>query len=149
MANNRNKKVQKLRNYRDKLLAKITGVESEVRCNKETFLLIRKALQKDDTMRAFALASDGAPTDAGFSEFFKADEMAKELALIYRMLNVERRYSAEIQVAAGQRDYLRVAALSAQHQAESIAHDKMLSSWSEDHGFTRSLRKEMEDEGVI
>ena len=147
MARNRNKKVNKLRRYRDKLLQRITNLEGMVRHGTEVLWEIRKALQNENHLRAYALASDEEGSQQVLRHVDK-NELVKELALTYRMLNVERKYSADIQVAARQRDYLRVAALSADHQAESIAHDKMLSTWSKDHGFTKSVRKEMEDEDI-
>lgn len=143
----RNKKVIKLRKYRDKLLEKITNMEGLVRYNREVFSMIRKCLAQDDNLRAYALASE-EDTNDDLKDFTASNELAKELALVYRMLVVERKYTAEVQAAAQRRDYLRVAALSADHQAESIAHDKMLSSWSKDHGFTRSLRDEVHSDEV-
>lgn len=141
MARNRNKKLSKLRRYRDKLLERVTNLEGMVRHGTEVLWEIRKALQGENHLRAYALASDEEGSQQVLRHV-KVNELAKELSLVYRMLSVERRYSADIQVAANQRDYLRVAALSADHQAESIAHDKMLTTWSKDHGFTRSLRDE-------
>jgi hypothetical protein len=150
MARTRNKKVQKLRTYRDKLLVKITNLEGTVRHYVEIMGWIRKCLQLEDNLRAYALASDPEDTlHADLKEFIDKNEIAKELALAYRMLNVERRYTAEVQAAAERRDYLRVAALSADHQAESIAHDKMLGEWTRDHGFKHSMKKEMEDAEII
>ena len=150
MSRNKNKKARKLQNYRDKLLVKITNLEGTVRHYVEIMGWIRKCLQLEDTLRAYALASDPEDTlHVDLKEFIDKNEIAKELALAYRMLNVERQYSADIQVAANQRDYLRVAALSAQHQAEAIAHDKMLARWSTDHGFKYSMKKEMENEDII
>ena len=148
MANNRNKKVQKLRRYRDKLLVTQCNLEATIREYKEVFSQIIRAASGDKLLRVIALASDKRDSPE-MEVFVLKDDIIKELTLVYRMLAVERRYSADIQVAAKQRDYLRVAALSADHQAESIAHDKMLTEWSRDHGFTRSLRKEMEDEIVV
>lgn len=150
MSRNKNKKARKLQNYRDKLLMRVTNLEGTVRHYVEIMGWIRKCLQLEDHLRAYALASE--PDDKlhlDLKEFIDKNEIAKELALAYRMLNVERQYSADIQVAANQRDYLRVAALSAQHQAEAIAHDKMLARWSTDHGFKFSMKKEMEDEDII
>lgn len=150
MSRNKNKKARKLQNYRDKLLMRVTNLEGTVRHYVEIMGWIRKCLQLEDHLRAYALASE--PEDKlhlDLKEFIDKNEIAKELALAYRMLNVERRYSADIQVAASHRDYLRVAALSAQHQAEANAHDKMLARWSTDHGFKFSMKKEMEDEDII
>lgn len=149
MPRTRNKKVQKLRNYRDKLLVKITNLEGVVRHNIEVLSWIKKCMANDDNLRAYALASDPAAPHKELKEFIDKNEIAKELALAYRMLNVERRYTAEVQAAAQRRDYLRVAALSADHQAESIAHDKMLGEWTQDHGFKHSMKKEMEDADII
>ena len=150
MSRNKNKKARKLQNYRDKLLVRITNLEGTVRHYVEIMNWIRKCLQLEDTLRAYALASE--PEDkqhADLKEFVDKNEVAKELALAYRMLNVERRYTEQIKSAAEQRDYLRVAALTAQHQAEGQAHDKMLARWSTDHGFKYSMKKEMEDEDII
>ena len=148
MANRRNRKVLKLRTYRDKLLVRVTNLEGMVRHSAHVMREIRKALQQENHLRAYALASD----EEGIGQLLKhvkKNEVVKELTLAYRMLNVERRYTEEVAVAARNRDYLRVAALSADHQAESIAHDKMLSTWSADHGFTRGLKKEIEEDGII
>ena len=147
MAKSRNKTVTKLRLYRDKLMLKATNLEGIHRLNNAVLREVRTALEKEDYLRAYALASVDhnvlGPKDIALND------IAKELTLIYRILSVERKYSESIMVAAQNRDYLRVAALSAEHQAESIAHDKMLSSWSADHGFTRSIRKEIDNEDVI
>ena len=150
MARTRSKKVVKLRRYRDQLIEKITNLEGRVRYNKEVFNMIRKCLQREDHLRAYALASEpeDCSDDDDLKDFIRTNEVAKELSLVYRFLIVERRYTEEVQVAARARDYLRVAALSADHEAESAAHDKMLSRWSADHGFTRFLREEMQDEDV-
>lgn len=143
----RNKQLIKLRHYRDKLLLKIVDLESNARMDKQLFLEIRTALAgKGSTLRAYALATrayDGVVHEDDFSMVFvdKNDAIA-ELTLVYKMLSIEREYTTLIQVAVGQRDYLRAAALSATHIAEAAAHDKMLSTWSRDHGFTKSLREE-------
>lgn len=141
---NRNKKVIKLRLYRDKLLEKITNMEGMLRHNVHTFSMIRKCLQQENHLRAYALASEPeeCSEDDDLKNFMTTNEMAKELALVYRFLAVERNYTFELDSAANKRDYLRVAALCADHKAEQVAHDKMLTRWSMDHGFTRRLRNE-------
>ena len=141
MARTRSKKVNKLRAYRDKLLERITNLEGDVRHNQGVLWEIRKALQQENHLRAYALASDEEGSQQVLRHV-KVNELAKELALIYRMLIVERNYTEEVQVAARHRDYLRVAALCADHEAETSAHDKMLVRWSKDNGYTRSLRDE-------
>jgi hypothetical protein len=123
-------------------LEKITNLEGVVRHNVMTFSMVRKCLQQEDYLRAYALASDDEHDD--LKDFVTTNEVAKELALVYRMLNVERNYTDELTKAANRRDYLRVAALCADHHDEQIAHDKMLTRWSKDHGFTRSLRDEFD-----
>lgn len=137
----RNRKVLKLRAYRDKLLGKITNDEGIIRSYQASLREIRKALQQEDTLRAYALASE-EPPHPQLTEFNEKNEIVKELTLVYRFLAVERNYTDQITRAAAHRDYLRVAALVADHKAEQVAHDRMLESWSEDHGFTRSLRDE-------
>lgn len=142
----KSKKVWKLRAYRDKLLVRITNLEGRVRDYQQIGKEICFALSKRDNLRIAALASQEPHELNLLTSFTEANEMAKELALTYRMLNVEREYTRQVSNAAGRRDYLRVAALCADHLAETIAHDKMLSKWSKDHGFTHSLRKEIENE---
>jgi hypothetical protein len=158
MSRNKNKKARKLQNYRDKLLVRVTNLEGAVRHYVEIMDWVRKCLQLEDYLRAYALASEPddkvIPNDilrlhVDLKEFIDKNEIAKELALAYRMLNVERQYTKQIQVAAHQRDYLRVAALCAEQVAEAKAHDQMLSRWSQDHGFKYSMKKEMEDEDII
>lgn len=147
----RNKKVIKLRRYRDKLIAQMTILEHHLRTNKEMFKQIRKALSsdKDNTLRAYAIATEGLDeqlnTDAEdyvSLEFVSKNDAVAELTLVYKMLAVEREYTYEIGRSLNTRDLLRMAALAADHTAEQVAHDKMLSSWSKDHGFTKSLRDE-------
>jgi hypothetical protein len=147
---NRNKKVGKLRRYRDKLITKNVDLEGKNRYLLEVLRVIRKALQKEDTLRAYALASEpDAVGDMSLSSFTDKNELAKELTLVYKMLVIERRYTKDIEQASHQRDYLRVAALCADHGMEWIAHDKMLNDWSQDHGFTRRLRQEGSDEIIV
>ena len=145
MARNRNKKLNKLRNYRDKLLVKITNLEGTIRMNSLTFMNIRKCLQGDDLFRAYAMASEPVTHDSLLEEYNK-NEVIKELTLVYRVLAVERQYTEQISKSADARDYLRVAALTAEHSAEIKAHDKMLEQWWNDT--IRQLRKRMEDEEV-
>lgn len=147
MARNKHKRLNKLRRYRDQLLLKITNLEGHAKHHNLVMHEIRKALAKDDSLRAYALASD----EEGIWSKLKGTELVeimKELALAYRTLNIERKYTAEIGIAARQRDYLRVAALAETLAAEVEAHDRVLADWSKDHGFTRSLRKELKDENV-
>ena len=147
----RNKKVLKLREYRDKLLAQITMLERDARTHKERFRMIRKAIanEKEGALRVYAIATEGLDDDGyGGSnghlpiEFIDKNEAIAELTLVYKMLAVERQYTNEIDKALKSRDLLRMAALAADHFAEQNAHDKMLSTWSRDHGFTKSLRDE-------
>lgn len=149
----RNKKVIKLRHYRDKLLARITTLEQQLRTNHEMFRQIRKALSQEEgaTLRAYAIATDGLDEtlntdteDYVSLEFISKNDAVAELTLVYRMLAVERNYTYEMGRALNTQDLLRMAALAADHTAEQIAHDKMLSTWSKDHGFTKSLRDECE-----
>ena len=144
----KNKKIRKLRLYRDKLLVRVTNLEGMVRHATEVMWAIRKALQDENHLRAYALASDEEGSQHVLRHV-KINEVVKELALVYRFLIVERKFTMDIHRAAEQRDYLRVAAICADHKAEEAAHEKMLSHWSQDHGFTRTLRQEMEDEDVI
>lgn len=152
----KNKKIRKLRAYRDKLLMKITNLEGTVRQYVEIMHWVRKSLQQEDVLRAYALASD---PEAGMDETrqvpiqireaMEAHELVKELTLVYRFLVVERKFTEDMHRAAEQRDYLRVAAICADHELEAIAHEKMLHHWSKDHGFRKSLIKESQDEDVI
>lgn len=149
MAKSNSRRMNKLRRYRDKLIGNNVNLNGKLREYENTLALIRKAMQKEDHLRAYALASnDGLDEDAKSLAFSDKNELTKELSLVYKILVVERRYTDDIHKAAGQRDYLRVAALCADHKAESQAHEKMLTDWSVDHGFTRRLRKEMRDEDV-
>lgn len=134
----RNKKVLKLRAYRDKLIARCTGLEADIRRGAEVFRLICVALKDNDTLRAYTLASGNIDhEDLSSPEFHDPAELAKELTLVYRMLSVERNYTEQLQQAVNRRDYLRCAALAADHQAESRAHDRMLSEWSQNHGIKK------------
>lgn len=147
----RNKKVAKLRKYRDKLLVTITNLEGTIRHYEEAFWQIRKALQSENSLRAYALstvAHEDEP-DGIDREFRYKNEAVKELTLIYRMLTVERKYSEEIQIAVRHRDWLRTLALCEDHKQEIREHDMLLSRWQDLNGITRKLRKELEDEGII
>ena len=143
----KNKRLHRLREYRDKLLLKITMLESSIRTHQFALKQIRKALVNDDTLTAYATASldsEELVKSPEFREFDTANELAKELTLVYRMLAVERKYTDEMQVAANHKDWLRILALTADHQAEFAAHDKMLTTWSKDHGFkSRLIRNEV------
>ena len=143
----KNKKIRKLRLYRDKLLVRVTNLEGMVRHANEVMWAIRKALQDEDHLRAYALASDEEGSQHVLRHV-KINEVVKELALVYRFLIVERKFTLDIHRAAEQRDYLRVAAICANHKAEEQAHENMLSRWSTDHGFTNKLREEGKDEMV-
>ena len=136
----KNKKLVKVRQYRDKLLLRITELESQVRRFSAVCREIRRSLQQEDTLRAYALASEEDESEDILADVEK-DELAKELALVYRMLAVERNYTYELDRAVGHNDWLRCKALCADHKAEQVAHDKMLGAWSRDHGFTHTLRE--------
>lgn len=141
----RNKALLKVRRYRDKLITDNVNLRSRIREDEMRFVEIRKALQINaDSLRAFAIASND-PTQQELwmtTEFVDKNEAIAELTLVYKILSVEREFTSKIVIAAMQRDLLRVTALCADHQLESNAHDKMLSIWSKDHGFTSSLREE-------
>ena len=142
----KNVKVKKLRRYRDKLIANNVNLRGELRQNDEFFREIRMALGREDYLRAYAVAARQDPDEEVVLtlDFVDKNELAKELTLVYKMLAVERTFTESMRDAAMSRDILRLAALVADHQAEQIAHDKMLSTWSQDHGFTRSLRDELD-----
>lgn len=142
----RNKKVIKLRLYRDKLIARIVHLEAKSREHTEILRQTRKALQKEDTLRAYAIISDPdvLTTGAISLSFLEKNDAIAELTLVYKMLAIERNYTFELGRALNTQDLLRMAALTADHTAEQVAHDKLLSSWSKDHGFTKSLREEIE-----
>lgn len=142
MAKNRNKKINKIRRYRDKLLVRTTNLEGTIREHVGVFSLIRVALRDTDYIRAYALSAlpEAAVKNNDVIMFRDKNEIIKELTLVYKMLAVERNYTYQISTAGFNRDLLRIAALSAEHKAEQIAHDKMLSRWSKDHGFTKSLK---------
>lgn len=150
MAKSKSKKIKKLRMYRDKLLLRLTNLEGSLREAIGVFELIRDALRNNDHIRAYALAEhpDGDFKMQGLTDFQDKNEIAKELALIYRFLSVEREYTRNISLALHNRDYLRALALAADHKAESMAHDKMLHDWSKDHGFTKNLRREANEDGI-
>lgn len=139
------KKIKKLRQYRDKLLMRLTNLEGRIRFFEATLKEIRSALHKEDPLRAYALAVDDAESDNLLKDFIATNEVVKELTLVYRMLSVERGYTHNVSLALHNRDYLRALALAADHIAESVAHDKMLSLWCKDHGFTRSLKNLLEE----
>lgn len=143
-----NKKLRKLRYYRDKLILKINQAERKIRNNHAILWEIRKSLQNENTIRAYALATNDS--DMQYSlRHLPINDVISELTLAYRILSVERKYTAQMLIAANNRDYLRVAALCVEHLDEAKAHDKMLGEWSQDHGYTRSLRKEIENEDGI
>lgn len=142
MARARNKKVVKLRKYRDKLLASVTNLEGTIRRYEELCRTARRAIQHEDYLRAYALVCDVDDDEHLSFEFLEKNELAKELTLVYKMLAVERNYTDELHMAVNSRDLLRAAALCADHRAEWMAHDKMLTQWSQDHGFTRRFRDE-------
>jgi len=142
----RNAKVLKLRAYRDKLLASITELEGKVRYYQATLREARKMLQQENYLRVYALLSDDEAEE--LRNFVSTNEAVKELALVYRMLAVERNYTMELDRAVKSNDWLRAKALSADHIHEQIAHDKMIGEWGKDHGFTRSLREGLYDEDV-
>ena len=145
MAQTRNKKVAKLRGYRDKLILKTVDLEGKIRHLSEILRVIRKALQGEDTLRAYALASDPECIEGwDFNSFNDKNELAKELTLVYKFLITEREFSDQIGKAAAQRDYLRVAALAAEHRIAAHNRDDMLSTWGIGNGFTRKLRQESE-----
>jgi len=144
MASTRNKRVRKLREYRDRLIESNTNMEGAMREYQHVFSEIRKALGKEDTLRAYALASSQSADD---EEFPLINEMAKELALVYRFLITEREYTKTIGIAANQRDYLRVAALVAEHNQHVRAREATLTEWQKIHGFSKSLRDRDRKEG--
>lgn len=137
----RNKKLVKLRSYRDRLIADNVNLRTEIREHEQRQHETRKALSNEDTLRAYAICS-GEGGNMPPLEFVEKNEAIAELTLVYKMLSIERQYTDEIGRAVVSRDLLRIAALCADHQVEQIAHDKMLSTWSVDHGFTNSLRGE-------
>ncbi len=143
----KNMKMKKLRQYRDKLIANNVNLRGELRLYDEYFREIRLALTKEDYLRAYTVAvRKEADEDVTLPlDFVDKNELAKELTLVYKMLAVERNYTENVGHAAANRDLLRIAALVADHKSEQLAHDKMLSTWSQDHGFTRSLRDEVLD----
>ena len=139
----RNKKLMKLRQYRDKLIADNVNLRADIRTRDERFSQIRKALSSEGggSLRAYAIATDDDGLKEGSLEFVEKNAAVAELTLVYKMLSVERNYTDEMSRALGTQDLLRMVALTADHRAEALAHDKMLSTWSMDHGFTKSLRE--------
>lgn len=139
----RNKKLIKLRHYRDKLIAKIVNLETLQRAHMEMFRETRRALQNEDTLRAYAIVSDQENLTTHLPlTFIEKNEAVAELTLVYKFLSIEREYTSEMSRAVGSRDLLRIAALCADHQIEQIAHDEQLATWGISHGFTRSLKDE-------
>ena len=148
MARNKQKRINKIRKYRDKLLTRITDLEAFIRGYKITLIDIRAALHDNNVLRAAALSTMDADALEDVDKFRETNELASELALVYRMLIVERQYAVDILKAANQRDYLRTAALCSSYKDEIAAHEKMLNEWSQEHGFTRSLRRSITNEDV-
>lgn len=143
MASTRNKRVRKLREYRDRLIESNVNMEGAMREYQQVFHEIRKALQKEEHLRAYALASSQTADD---EEFPLINELSKELALVYRFLITEREYTKTIGIAANQRDYLRVAALAAEHNEHVRSREKLLSAWQETHGWTKIVKDRDEKE---
>ncbi len=141
----RNKKVIKLRAYRDNLLAQITNLETVQRTYQKRMWLIREALRENDSLRAYALATDEDARKTIGLDDVKLNDAIGELALVYRMLNVEGEYTHQIDKAIEHNDWLRAKALCHEHKEQRANNDKLLSRWGLDNGFTRKWRKEDEE----
>lgn len=141
----KNKKVRKLRAYRDKMLLRIGALEARIRSDEEIFKEVTRCIRTQNYLRIAALVSGDRSFYEGSLDALRIDKVIQELSLVYRMLNIERSYTKEIQRAATNRDYLRVAALCSDHTASSEMHQKVLGAWSQ-HGFIKQLRKEKDYE---
>ena len=137
-------KLKKLRKYRDKLIADNVNLKGIIRLSEESFRQARVALSNADYIRTYAVLTRSDDSKELSLKFVDKNELAKELTLIYKMLAVERTYTDNMHRAAQNRDLLRILALTADHEAEVSAHDKLLSAWSQEHGFTGRLRDEMD-----
>ena len=118
----KNKTVVKLRKYRDKLIAEREVLNAEIRESTERFSQIRHALQKNDSLRAYALAGM-ARLDPSF---YRINTTITELTILYRYLVFERDFTQQIYHALMQNDLLRARALIAQHVEDAKEHDKNL-----------------------
>lgn len=142
----KNKKLRKLREYRDKLLAKITDLESGVRERDARMIEIREAIASDNTLRAYALSSPfGCSDDADWKKAISLNDAVTELTFIYRLLAMERDFTLEVDKAIKANDLLRARALVEQHQYDQIKHDNLLQSWGEVSGFVRHLRNQLDE----
>lgn len=143
MPNSRNRKLSKLRKYRDQLLLKVAHLEAKVRDCEWTYGEITKATNKGDLLRVAALATDYLPHD---ETFLATNDAIEELTVIYRWLIVERTYTEQIDTALKNNDYLRARALCEQHLGEMGSHETLLAKWGKTHGIVHKLKQEMRDE---
>lgn len=130
----KNRVMKKLRAYRDKLVLAKTATEATNRALQVRLHEVRAALQKGDSFRAYAVATNSTELDAGY---VCVNELVAELTLVYRFLKVERAFTKDIHMSVRNKDWLRTLALCANHELEEIAHEKMLTKWSTDHGFAQ------------
>lgn len=145
MPRTKNKKLRKLREYRDKLLSRISTLEGEVRDRDSRLRAIRMALQEENDLRAFALSSVHSDDyeDSEWKEALGLNDAITELTFVYRLLAMERDYTLEIDKALRANDLLRARALVAQHQEDQAKHDNLLQSWGAEHGFVRHLKGQL------
>lgn len=144
MPRTKNKKLKKLREYRDKLLSRISNLEGDIRDRDARMREIRVALQQENNLRAYAVSSPhGGYEDAEWKEVIGLNDAITELTFVYRLLAMERDYTLEIDKALRANDLLRARALVAQHQEDQIKHDNLLQSWGAKHGFVRHLKGQL------
>ena len=144
MARTRNKKILKLRKYRDKLLVLLSEKEKVLREQQELFSMIRMALTKDEHLRAYTLAQgDDDPDLQGFRHL---NNIIKELVIVIRYLAVERTYTQQLDDAVDKNDWLRAKALCSQHKEETKSHDLILSEMEYRRGVsTKELLRSLDD----
>lgn len=142
MPRTKNKKLRKLREYRDKLLARTSDLEAKIRDRDSRLAEIRYALQQENSLRAYALSSPHSDPyeDSEWKEVVGLNDAITELTFVYRLLAMERDYTLEIDKALRANDLLRARALVEQHQEEQNKHDNLLQSWGAEHGFVRHLK---------
>lgn len=159
MGTHRNKTLRKLRGYRDKLIREKVDLQTKL---DECYLRIneaRWAIEDGELLRAVALLSHdsgwygdthviGGRWQEQLPEHIEEKKhLVSELSLVYKMMVIQQELTNELTKAIDCRDYLRAAALCADHKERALAHDKILDGWQkEGKGFVNILRKEINEE---
>ena len=118
------KTVKKLRQYRDKLLVEKAEMQEEINSNWRAFVDIRRALQKNDLLRAIAICRE--PEEALDEEFLVTNQLEAELTIVFQMLAIERDYGSDIRKAVDNNDWLRAKALTAEYSDQQVHNDNIL-----------------------